>query len=143
MPEKPPPDPAEHAQDFARRYREPLDWYCTIRIQELGIPENKNGAPDFDRDGRWRAFDPEGRSGGNITSGIYLNSGVLNPELLKGKKGGRIWPKARLRDRIDAIIAHEWAESKTTDHVAALRAAHRTELPISDEARRICRAMAR
>jgi hypothetical protein len=32
---------------------------------------------------------------------------VCNPGLLKGGKGGRIWPKARLRDRIDAIIAHE------------------------------------
>jgi hypothetical protein len=67
---------------------------------------------------------------------------VLNPELLKGKKGGRIWPKARPRDRIDAIIAHEWEESKTTDHVATLKAAPKSELPISDEARRICRAMA-
>jgi hypothetical protein len=71
---------------------------CTIRMDELGIPIDKNGAPDFDHDGKWRAFDPDGRSGGNITSGVYLNSGVLNPDLLKGGKGGRIWPKARLRD---------------------------------------------
>src|SRR4051794_27946324 len=138
-----PRDSADHAQDFARRWVDRLDQYCAIRMDELGIPEGKNGAPDFDGDGKWRAFDPEGRSGGNITSGVYLNSGVLNPELLKGKKGGRIWPKARLRDRIDAIIAHEWAEDQTSDHDAALKAAARTKLPISDGARRILRAMAR
>jgi hypothetical protein len=68
---------------------------------------------------------------------------VLNPELLKGKKGGRIWPKARLRDRIDAIIAHEWAEDQTLDHDEALKAAARTKLPVTDRARRILRAMAR
>jgi hypothetical protein len=139
----PPPDPADHAEDFARRYAEPLDWCCTIRMQELGIPEDKNGAPDFDGDGKWRAFDPHGRSAGNITSGVYLNSGVLNPELLKGRKGGRIWPKARLRDRIDAIIAHEWEEGRHGTHEAALKAAPKTDLPISDEARRILKAMSR
>jgi hypothetical protein len=62
---------------------------------------------------------------------------------LKGKKGGRLWPKARLRDRIDAIIAHEWEENRHGTHEAALRAAARTELPVSDGARRILRAMAR
>ena len=39
-----------------------------------------------------------------------VDSGALNPELFKGKKGGRIYPKMRLRDRIDAIIAHEYEE---------------------------------
>jgi hypothetical protein len=112
-------------------------------MDELGIPYHKNGAPDFDRDGRWRAFEPRGRSGGNITSGVYLNSGVLNPDLLKGKKGDRIWRKASLRHRIDAIIAHEWEEGRHGTHPAALKAAPKTDLPISDEARRICRAMAR
>jgi len=69
--------------------------------------------------------------------------GCLNPDLLKGKKGGRIWPKARLRDRIDSIIAHEWAEDQTLDHDEALKAAAKTELPVSDGAKRILRAMAR
>lgn len=142
MTEKPPRDPADHAADFARRYAEDLDWYCTIRMQELGIPEEKNGAPDFDRDGKWRAFDWRGRTGGNVTSGVYVNSGVLNPALLKGS-GSRIWPKARLRDRIDAIVAHEWEESRTADHIAALKASSKTELAVTDGARRILRAMAR
>jgi hypothetical protein len=139
----PPTDPTDHAQDFAYRWRDKLDECCTLRMQGLGIPDEHNGASDFDRTGDWRAFDWRGRNGGNVTTGVYVNSGVLNPDLLKGQKGGRIWPKARLRDRLDAVIAHEWEELKTADHGKALRTAPKTELPISDEARRICRAMAR
>jgi hypothetical protein len=143
MTEKPPTDPADHAEDFARRWRGRLDEYCTIRMDELGIPDGKNGEEDPNRPGTWRAFVAEERTGGYTSRGITVNSGVLNPELLKGKKGSRIWPKARLRDRIDAIIAHEWAEDKTLDHDASLKAAARTELPVSDGARRILKAMAR
>jgi hypothetical protein len=143
MSDKPPADPAAHAVDFARRYAKPLDQYCTIRMDELGIPQHLQGADDLRKNMRWCAFDPEGREGGNITGGITVNSGVLNPELLRGEKGGRIWPKARLRDRIDAVIAHEFAESKTVDHVAALKAAAKTALPVTDGARRILKAMTR
>ena len=143
MHEKPPTDSADHAQDFAHRWTDRLDQYCVIRMNELGIPDDKNGAPDYEGDGRWLAFQPRDRSGGNITSGVVVNSGCLNPKLLKGKKGGRIWPKARLRDRTDAIIAHEYEEDRCATHEAALKAAPKTELPITEGARRICRAMAR
>ncbi|MFI5457753.1 MAG: hypothetical protein ACHRXM_20110, partial [Isosphaerales bacterium] len=83
---------------------------CTIRMQELGIPDDMNGQPDYDGGGTWHAFDPRGRKGGGNTTGVVIDSGVLNPELLKGKKGGRIWPGMRLRDRIDSIIPHEYEE---------------------------------
>jgi hypothetical protein len=77
-------------------------------------------------------------------SSAVVDSGVLNPELLKGKKGGRIWPKMRLKDRIDAIIAHEYEELRWGGkHIEALKAAAHTELPISEEARRLNRARAR
>ena len=112
-------------------------------MDELGIPEGKNGEEDPNCPGTWRAFVAEERTGGFTSRGITVNSGVLNPELLKGNKGGRIWPKARLRDRIDAVIAHEWAEDKALDHDTALKAAARTELPVTDGARRILKAMAR
>ncbi len=140
---KPPTDPAEHARDFGRRWADRLDWYCAIRMQELGIPADKNGAGDPYLRLPWRAFEPEETAGGHITTGITINSGVLNPDLLKGVMGGRIWPRSRLRDRIDAIIAHEWAEDKHGSHEAALKAAPRTELPITDGARRILKAMGR
>jgi hypothetical protein len=140
---KPPIDPADHAQDFAYRWADRLDQYCVTRMHELGIPDDRNGAPDHEGDGRWLAFQPRDKSGGNITSGVVVNSGCLNPELLKGRKGCRIWPKASLRDRIDAIIAHEYEEDRLGSHEAALKHAAKTKLPISDEARRICRAIAR
>ena len=41
------------------------------------------------------------------------------------------------------IIAHEYEELRHGSHAQALKVAPKTELPISDEARRLCRAMAR
>lgn len=143
MPDRPPPDPADHAEDFAHRWAERLDEYCTIRMAELGIPDEKNGEPDPYHPRSWRAFVPDERTGGYASRGITVNSGVLNPDLLAGKKGGRVWAKARLKDRIDAIVAHEWAEDQARDHGEALKAAARTTLPVTDGARRILRAMAR
>jgi hypothetical protein len=143
MSENPPTDPADHAEDFALRYEIPLDQYCAIRMGELGIPEHLHGATDFAGDGRWKAFIAHGRSGGSLTDGISINSGCLNPELLKGRKGGQVFAKARLRDRIDAIIVHEFEEDRLGTHELALTHAPKSALPISDEARRILRAMGR
>ena len=105
--DKPPSDPANHAEDFAHRYERELDQYAALRMEELGIPDRLHGAPNFDGDGKWRAFIAHDRVGGRITTGITVNSGCLNPELLKGQPGSRTFAKARLRDRNDAIIAHE------------------------------------
>ena len=138
----PPPDPADHAVDFSLRYERELDQYAALRMEELGIPEKLHGAPDFGGDGKWCAFIARERVGGRITTGITVNSGVFNPELLTGK-GSRIWKHARLRDRIDAVIAHEYEEDRTGTHEGALRAAPKTELPITEGARRILRAMGR
>jgi hypothetical protein len=112
-------------------------------MDELGIPNDKNGEQDPNRPKTWWAFVPEERTGGYTSRGITVNSGCLNPGLQKGKKGGRFWPKARLRDRIDSIIAHEWAEEQTLDHDEALKAAAKTKLRVTDGAKRILRAMAR
>lgn len=142
MTAKAPQDSADHARDFARRYAADLDRFTALRMEELGIPGHLQGADDLRPYMRWCAFDPEGRTGGRISRGITVNSGVLNPELITGK-GSRVWANARLRDRIDAVIAHEYEESRTTDHAAALKAAPRTELPVTAGARRILRAMAR
>ncbi len=143
MPDKPSSDPADHAEDFAHRYERDLDQYCAIRMQELGIPERLHGAPDFERTGRWRAFIAHNRTGGRLTKGVTVNSGCLNPELLKGHPGARLFAQARLRDRIDAIIAHEYEEDRLGSHQAALKHADKTALPISNEARRILKAMGR
>jgi hypothetical protein len=140
--DEPPPDPADHAEDFSHRWADQLDRYCAERMEALGIPPEKIGASSHEHGIAWCAFNPHDRSGGGISTGITVESGVLNPDLLKGKKGGRIWPKARLRDRIDAIIAHEYEEDRHGTHAEAVKAAAKTELPISDGAKRILRAMA-
>ena len=119
-----PADIGLHASQVAQEWADVGESYVRRRQAELGIPEHQRGQPDYERDGRWRAFDPDGRKGAPNTTGVVLDSGVLNPELLKGKKGGRIWPKATLRDRIDAVIAHEYEElCHAGSHVAAIRAA--------------------
>ena len=140
---KPASSPADQAEEFARRYELELDQYVALRMEELGIPEHPHGAPEFGGDGQWRAFITRDRVGGRITIGITVNSGCLNPELLQGMSGEEVFAKARLRDRIDAIIAHECEEDRSGIHEGALRAAPQTELPISDEARRILRSMPR
>jgi hypothetical protein len=142
--EKPPADPAEHAREFARTWADKLEEHCSIRMQELGISDDMNGQPDFGGNGQWCCFDPYECEGGRNTTGIIVDSGVLNPDLLKGQKGGRLWPKMRLRDRIDASIAHEYEELKAGGkHVEAIRNAPKTELAVSEEARRLNRARAR
>jgi hypothetical protein len=143
MTEKPSSDPADHAEDFAHRYEFPLDQYCAIRMQELGVPKDLHGATDFETDGKWRAFIAHNRTGGRLTAGITVNSGCLNSELLKGHKGARAFAKARLRDRIDAIIAHEYEEDRLGSHEASLKYAMKTALPITDGARRILKAIGR
>jgi hypothetical protein len=144
MTDKPPRDPADHAEDFAHRWCDKLEEHCSVRMQELGIPDDMNGQPDYDGDGRWTAFNPYGRQGGENTTGVVIDSGVLNPDLLKGEKGGRIWARMRLRDRIDGAISHEYEELRHGgDHAAAVKAAPKTELRISYEARRLNRARAR
>ena len=117
--------------------------YVRRRGRELGVPENMIGQPDYGGDGRWRAFDPYEQKGGGNTTGIVIDSGVLNPELLKGKKGGRVYPELTMRERIDASIAHEYEELRHRTHAAALKEAAKSELPIMPGARRLCRAMAR
>lgn len=49
--DKPPSDPAEHAREFARTWADKLEEHCSIRMQELGIPDDMNGQPDYGRDG--------------------------------------------------------------------------------------------
>jgi hypothetical protein len=41
-----PVNPADHAEDFAHRYAEPLDWQACIRMEELGIPDDRIGSSD-------------------------------------------------------------------------------------------------
>jgi hypothetical protein len=107
-----PADPAEHAVQFAQDWYDRLEFHARRRMRELEIPEPRIGAYDIDFDFRHAAFFPMERSGGANSPGarINLNSGILNPALLALKLGPKVatlWAKGRLRDRMDAIIAHE------------------------------------
>jgi hypothetical protein len=89
-----------------------------------------------------RAFHPNETAGGGVTIGvgICVDSGIFNPELLGDPAVGgaaRAWARARLRDRIDAVIAHEYQECIRGTDAAARQHAPTTVLRISAEARAI------
>jgi hypothetical protein len=140
-------DPADHAEDFSHRYDEPLDWLAGIHMEEQGIHRDRIGSNDNLHGLEGRAFNPFEREGGGITHAgqVNLESGSINPELLTrdyGKKAGRLWAKSRLRDRWDALIAHEDMEwRRGGDHDAAVGDAPDTDLRISDGARAILISM--
>jgi hypothetical protein len=76
---------------------------------------------------------------------MTVDSGLFNAEFLKndyGEEAAALYAKSRLRDRLDAIIAHEYEEHRHgMNHLEALKHAPKTDLPISDRARAIARAM--
>ena len=68
-----------------------------------------------------------------------MDSGVLDLDFqaeIMGSKAYAIRKKARLRDRIDAAIAHEYEEAKSGgSHAYALEPASETGLPIGERVR--------
>ncbi len=135
-------DAAEHARDFAERYAEPMNYHVENRMMELGIPTERIGARKYGHP--HRAFWPEETTGGGNAPGrrLTVDSGVFNTALMSNRPAARaVWAKSRLRDRIDAVIAHEDAESLTGFHDVAEAMAPDTTLPITDGARQILRAI--
>jgi hypothetical protein len=65
-------DPADHAEEFSRLWADRLKEYRTLLMDDLGIHRDLNGEPNYAGDGRWWAFNPAGRIGGNTISGIFL-----------------------------------------------------------------------
>jgi hypothetical protein len=59
-----------------------------------------------------------------------------------GPEIGRRWAKDRLRDRLDQVIAHEYAEAVGVSHEEAVQRAPETPLAIRETARERLRAMA-
>jgi len=113
---------------------------------DVGVPEHLIGEIPFGGGVR-RAFLPEEGTGSGVTvgRGINVDSGVFNPNLLGDPAAGgaaHAWSRARLRDRINAVIAHEYEECIRGSDQAARQHAPTTRLRISDEARAILRQMA-
>ena len=138
---------AEHARAVGREWDDVAEYYVQKRMRELGIPEHEIGAPDYRRGGEKHAFLPEEMIGGSNGTGrrLFVDSGVLNPDLnaeAHGPEATKIWAKSRLRDRIDAVTAHEYLEAQGVPHDEVVQRAPDTDLPIGHNARKILRAMA-
>jgi hypothetical protein len=139
-------DPAAHATDFATRYVCHFERIIGQRMRDVGVPNHLIG--DMPLGGGPRSvFHIQAGTGGGVTvgRGINVDSGVLNPNLLgdpASSQAARLWSRARLRDRIDAVIAHEYEEAIRGKDALARQHAPTTSLNISDEARAILRAMA-
>jgi len=146
MPNKPPPDPAEHADDFSHRYAEDLDIVAGQAMMDLGLPNHQMGARDHTRNSEIHSFHPSDREGGTVSPAgqVTLDSGLMNPNLLaEGYDAAAqdAWQHTRILDRAQAIIAHELAEAEYKDHELALIAGPETKLPISHAARELLRRM--
>jgi hypothetical protein len=139
-------NPAAHASDFSERYAQDLDLIVAQRIAELGIPDHQNGRPDADAGGRWRAFFPhQGDGGGVVGDQINADAGLFDTGLMGRRYGAAIggkWANDRLRDRLDQVIAHEYAEATGISHEQAVQRAAETTLAIRETARERLRAMA-
>jgi hypothetical protein len=142
-----PAEITEHAKQLACEWDDVGEAYTQKRMRQLGIPDHEIGAPNYERGGRKRAFVSDESIGGSNGTGrrLFVDSGVLNPELNAeaiGPEASKVWAKGRLRDRIDAVIAHEHLEAQGVPHDEVVQRAPDTELPIGENARRILRSMA-
>ena len=146
-----PADTAEHARQFAAVWADRFEAYAHRRMREVGVSEPYVGTVDVEHRIDRRAFFPDQSVGGrNIhRRGINLDSGILNPDLIDDRTDpalSLLWRKARLRDRADAVIAHEFEEASgamALQHEEATQKAADTELLISDAARLLLRVAAR
>jgi hypothetical protein len=142
-----PADIAEHASQVAREWEDVGEAYVQDTMRELGIAEHRIGAPDYERGGIRKAFLPDETRGGTNDKWerLYVDSGILNPELnaaQNGPEATKIWARSRARDRVKAVIAHEDVESRGVTHDEAIQLAPDTELPIGENARKILRSIA-
>ena len=85
MTEKPPADPADHAEDFSRRYAEDLEIVAGQAMMDLGISNDQMGERDHERGSQINSFFPQDGQGGTVSHAgqVTLDSGLMNPEFLR------------------------------------------------------------
>jgi len=96
-----------------------------------------------------KVFFPEGGArGGRIRGGDFnpLEGGEEGGISVHGNvfdrwEGFDLWNQSTYKDRIDAIIAHEWSEFNELSHWETVEMATETKLPISARAKEILRYM--
>jgi hypothetical protein len=135
-------------------YEDLINEAVIARMKKLGIPEESIGYKGF----YGKPFETHRvRGGGNVrpngyfeTKGINVDIAALDPLF---EKGSSTWAKGSWKDRIDAMIVHEWEEVNSSkigdvvlrgkhypaDHADSLLLAPETSLPISPRARQILR----
>jgi hypothetical protein len=132
--------------DFANRYQESLSRTIGNRMRQIGVPDEMIGV-------KWCGVDPGAfvryqppQLGGNIRVGIGGKPGINVDAAVFDANAPKVrnlpsWKTSRLRDRIDAVIAHEYTEvlapSGVDFHIHALKNAENTPLKISSLARQI------
>jgi hypothetical protein len=66
--DRPPTSPAEHAEEFSRRWVDRLENVVEGRMHAPGVPEAQIGTSDHKNRVPWRCFFPDERDGGNVTA---------------------------------------------------------------------------
>ncbi len=137
-----PPDIA----DFANRYQDSLSRSIGNRMRQVGVPDEMIGVEWYGVDkGPFVRYDPP-QLGGNIRVGTNGKPGInVDPAVfdVNAPKMGNLsaWQSSSLRDRIDAVSAHEYTEAlapRGADfHIHALANAEQTPLKISARSRQI------
>ena len=134
-----PTDPALHAEALAFEWADVVAGVFTQADARTGYHGRQDWRAAKGTEIQGAAFLPGERDGGGVTSdGINVDSGVLNPGLnaeAMGPEASALWAKARLRDRVDSVIATSTKERLTGNHDDAERRAAETKLPISEPAR--------
>ncbi len=138
----------EDIAEFADAYQEPLNRVIANRMRQVGVPEEMIGIQWWGIEaGAFVRYQPP-QLGGNIRRGTNGRPGInVDPAVFDADapKVGRLpaWRSASLRQRIDAVIAHEYTEALAPEsvdfHTHALQNAENTSLQISDQARQILR----
>jgi len=121
---------------FGTEWVDVLEAFVRKCMRELGVPDGIQGLPDAK--GIRKAFTPTEFEGGGVNAlGVQVDAGIFNSDLLWDQRTGRplgTWKKARLRHRIEAVIAHEWTEFR----FLSLESAHDLALQFAPQTPGIC-----
>lgn len=109
---------------FAREWEEPLSKAIANRMRAVGVPQEMIGIKGmpYEDPGAFVCTHALGGSNNNFPGkgiigegpGINVDIAVLDARFTK-MSGVKSWASARLKDRIDAVIAHEFTEVGATE----------------------------
>lgn len=137
---------------FSAEYEVELNAAIANRMRKIGVPEEMIGIKGMPGEDPGAFVRTHAQGGGNIKAGQFARKGPgINVDLavldtsFPDMKHVASWATATLKDRIDAVIAHEYAEALSPgtlnvgdpSHEFALQHGPETSLNISRQARRI------